>query len=750
MSLPGIIPEVLATLARASVEGALFVAAVWLVCRLVPRLPAAVRCGLWWAACLKMLLGLAALPAVRLPLLPAPDPAPAARVVLTPRVAQPLQIKDPGSFPPAVPISAAIAEAKPVSPRAIGAWTLAVLWIAGLLILAVKALGQFRRTRRIVRSAEPVEEGGVRAAFAEICARLGLRRAPGLRGSSEVRTPQITGLAAPVVLIPRAGLARLTPAEVAMTLCHELVHLRRKDLWLGWVPALAHRLFFFHPLAALAVREYAVAREAACDAEVLRVLGSAPQAYGRLLLRWGVAPRETGLAVAGASPSLQNLKRRLQMLQQTSNATDPKRRVSGWWWLAAAAVVVSLVPVSIVAQERAPRAEEAAAAPAAPAAETPEPPAGTPVAADAPEPAEAPEGTPAPEPASVREGVEGGIPGGVEGGVAGGVEGGVEGAIPAVAPVARVAGGESVPAVAPVPPPPGPARAPRAPRAAMPAPPSPRTPRAAIAPLPPAPPAATPRPALAPVPPPPHTRLALATPMPAPTPRPAPLPVATPRAQLAALATPPPPPAPPAPPKPPKAPKAYGYHYSTGDGESYVFLSGDGSITMSGSSDEIGKVKHLQGSSKEGILWFRHGGKEYVIRDAALLKQAKELFKAQSELGAKQGELGGRQGALGARQGELGAKQGSLGAEMATLGSARARRGSSTDDRDLDRREKELSAKMTELGHQQEALGRQQEELGRQQEALGRQQEELGRKAETEMRSLMDRAVQSGAAQEVK
>ncbi len=688
MSLPAIIPEVIATLARASVEGAIFVAAVWLVCRLVPRLPAAVRCGLWWAACLKLLLGLMPLPPVPLPLLPAAGLAPA--------VSRPLQVHgtNPGGLPPAPSIPAVIPArgdaAPPVSLRAIGAWTLAALWIAGLLILAVKALGQFRRTRRIVRAAEPVGEGGVRAAFAEICARLGLRRAPGLRGSSEVRTPQVTGLAAPVVLIPRAGLERLTPAEVAMTLCHELVHLRRKDLWLGWVPALAHRLFFFHPLAALAVREYAVAREAACDAEVLRVLGSAPQAYGRLLLRWGVAPRETGLAVAGASPSLQNLKRRLQMLQQTSDSSDPKRRVSGWWWLAAAAVVVSLVPVSIVAQERAPQAPQAAAAPEAPAAETPETPEAAPVAAEAPEPPEAPEATPAPAVASVPEGAEDGIP--------------------AVAPVARRATPD-VPAVPPVPA--LPSRPARAPRAALPATPPP-APRAAVAPLPPSAPGATPRPALAPTP----------------------LPAAAPRAQLAALSAPPPaPPAPPAPPKPPKAPKASGYHYSTDDGEPYVFLYGDGSVTMSGSTDEIAKVKRLRGSANEDVLWFRRGGKEYVVRDAALLKQAKELSKAQGELGSRQGELGGRQGALGARQG-------ALGAEMGTLASDRARRGDG-DDRDLDRREKELSAKM-------EDLGRQQEELGRQQEALGRQQEELGRKAEKEMHALIDRAIQSGAAQEVK
>src|SRR6185295_355006 len=213
-----------------------------------------------------------------------------------------------------------------------------------------------------------------------------------------------------------------------MTLCHELVHLRRGDLWLGWVPALAHRIFFFHPLAALAAREYAIAREAACDAEVLRVLGSAPQAYGRLLLRWGVAPRETGLAAAGASPSLQNLKRRLQMLQQTSEWTaKTKRRLSGWWWLAGAAVLIALIPLRIVAQEPAPEAETAAA-PVVAEATAPGEPA---MAAEAAEPqAEAaPAALAEGIPVGVEGGVDGAIPGGVVGGVQGGVLGGVQGGV---------------------------------------------------------------------------------------------------------------------------------------------------------------------------------------------------------------------------------------------------------------------------------------------------------------------------------
>ena len=80
-----------------------------------------------------------------------------------------------------------------------------------------------------------------------------------------------------------------------MAICHELVHLRRGDLWLGCVPALAERLFFFHPLAHVAAREDPLAREAACDAAVLRAMDATPQDYGRLLLALGVSPLARGL-----------------------------------------------------------------------------------------------------------------------------------------------------------------------------------------------------------------------------------------------------------------------------------------------------------------------------------------------------------------------------------------------------------------------------------------------------------------------
>ncbi len=556
-------------------------------------------------------------------------------------------------------------------------------------------LGQLGRVRGLVRRSAPIAEPWILERFEELRRTLGLSGRAELRESSEVAAPQVMGLLRPVVLLPSAR--TLSQGDLSMALCHELVHVRRADLWWGWIPALAQRLFWFHPLVLLAAREYSLAREAACDAEVLRVLDPEPQAYGRLLLRLGIAPRAAKLAAAGAAPSVQTLKRRLQMLEQSS---ETRRLPLGGVGVIVLVAALAVVPFKMVAQPappappEAPAAVEPAEAPEAPAAIEPTDATDETDETDAAEASESPEAPEAPEaPAPV------------------------ETAEPAPAPEAW-----PTPPGIPTPRPTPTAVAPAAP----PAPASLPTP----APLP----ARAPRavPAVSPAPP---------APMTAPTPRPAamPRPAAARGVRVAAA-----PPAPPTPPTAPPAPRPM----SPGKGDSYILLLDGNRAVMNGTMSDVSKAKALQ-TGGEPLLYVRQGGKAYVVRDAATVKAAQELFRPQQELGDKQGELGGRQGELGGRQGALGAKQGALGAQQATL-AARRVRGDENASADLDRRMEDLSRQQEELGRQQEELGRQQEALGRQQEELGRRQEKLAKEAEVKLRSLIDSAVRSGKAQPVK
>ena len=170
------------------------------------------------------------------------------------------------------------------------------------------------------------------------------------------------------------------------------------------------------------------------------------------------------------------------------------------------------------------------------------------------------------------------------------------------------------------------------------------------------------------------------------------------------------------------------------DAAAYVVLAeGSRSATMSGSMDDLRRAKALRAGS-EALLYVRHGGAAYVIRDAAVLRRAKAIFEPQEILGSRQAELGRRQAALGKRQAQLGVAQAQLGLHQTRASSARA----------------------AELGRQQDALGRQQDVLGQQQDVLGRQQSELGREqgrlaaqAKAQLRALVADAVQRGMAQRV-
>lgn len=319
-SLTILLDTLLIRLVWTSAQTVLLIGAVWLIGRLLPQLPAALRCTLWWLVGLQLILGLCWSSPLQLRVL-----APAPQIAT---VAQDHAVLPAAAITDVVPILQVVSEPVQPTPAAwYSHWRLILisLWLAAVLMQLLIASKQWRSARRVLRDSRPLTDDSLRAVCAEQVRKLGFRRQPQLRVSAAISSPQVTGLWRTTVLLPADQ--RLTPAESAMALTHELAHLRRGDLWLGWIPAIAQRLFFFHPLVAWAVREYALSREAACDAQVLQQTGTMPQAYGHLLLRLGIAhPMHFGLA--GASPSFHNLKRRLTMLQQSDNLS--RQRTRGW------------------------------------------------------------------------------------------------------------------------------------------------------------------------------------------------------------------------------------------------------------------------------------------------------------------------------------------------------------------------------------------------------------------------------------
>jgi beta-lactamase regulating signal transducer with metallopeptidase domain len=397
---------ILDALIRASVAGTVAVGIAWMLVRLLPRLSPSACTFIWFCAAAKFVMALLWVSPMQLAVLPdraplavLPDVRQTSSASVGGLPAQRSTALDAGILPatsslvdPAAPATALTMEADDSVATVMLSRTIELVYLLGVTVAIGLAARQWRRMRAMVDRA-PLAPEPVQSAAAELASMLGVTRVPLVRVSPSIDTPLVAGIWRPVILLPGSGLARLPWPQLRMVLCHELAHVRRRDLPLGGVPALAERLFFFHPLAHVAAREFALWREAACDAMVLETLGAPPRDYGRLLLDLGIARRHAGLAAATAPWSLRHLKRRLLMLGTSSSASLSSR------FFTAAAICVSLVvlaPMQLVGREQeAPPPPAAAPSPPAPVAMVPVAPAALPAPPAPPAPVPALPATPA-------------------------------------------------------------------------------------------------------------------------------------------------------------------------------------------------------------------------------------------------------------------------------------------------------------------------------------------------------------------
>jgi bla regulator protein BlaR1 len=766
MSAAAPIAAVVDHLAWASLAIAAMVAVVWMLCRLRPSLAPSTRSTIWWLVAVAALVRLAPLPSLTLEVpdawrLAATRPAEADRPSFgerSARVATRLperitsRVSDRLADVPFVPMAAPSAGTPAASTAPGFDWRapLAALWALIVAALLVSLALANHRLRRIAAAADPVPDA-VAAEVDRLAAALGLRRTPDVRVSDDVDAPQVFGLFRPTVLIPTAVLDALTSRERAMTLCHELAHVRRLDLAFAWAPAVMERLLFFHPGARLAAREYAFAREAACDADVLQHLGETPRDYGRLLLRLGVTRRPAALAAAQSSPSTRLLRRRLAML----NEHEPARRAGRGIWLAGTLLLPLALPLSLIARQdeaRAPRpgVPTSSARPGAGVS------GGVPggVAAGIGGGIGAGIGAGGGSGLGDGSGVGGGVGGGVGAGVGAGVGGGVGGSVGAGVGGGVGAGvgggiGGGVGEQAPPPPPEPPS-------------------------------------------PPPAERDEQDPPPPPPPPPPAPG-----RAKM--------PPPPPPPPPPPASASGHGHYWIDDDmgNTTVAVFDGDSTTVFSGSSRAVDEARRLRGSADGAFLYYRANGKTYTSRDRALVDRVRAEMREQRELGQRQAELGHLQAKLGAEQGLLGAQQAAMAAHDAAAAGAMSAMGAIGHDARVHALESALAAletnnvdKFAELeaarravrealdavrrstdasrgeahkraatlhaeaealrakhrafGDEQAALGQRQSELGRRQAALGRQQRDAAIAARTRIQRLLEEAAAAGRVQPVK
>ena len=219
---------------------------------------------------------------------------------------------------------------------------------------------------------------------------------------------------------------------------------------------------------------------------------------------------------------------------------------------------------------------------------------------------------------------------------------------------------------------------------------------------------------------------------------------------------------------------------------------GDKGFNMTGNSADWPSIKQLKRSIKGEFLWFRDGGKTWIVQDRDTLAKAHAAWEPVNRLGEQMDAYGKEmdkhgkameaigkemeQAAAGmqpdeARVRELERKMNELGRQMSSLGQQIGKAGSDSERDRLNDRMNTLGRQMNALGEQMRAAhesegqrraqasmdaagkrmneaGKPMDALGKKMDALGKQMDQESKAADKTMRGLIRDAMARGLAQQ--
>lgn len=172
---------------------------------------------------------------------------------------------------------------------------------------------------------------------------LGVRRRVRLIVTESLVGPAVVGFFRVTVLIPAVVADKLKGESVAPILAHELLHVRRGDLWVGLLQTVAQALWWFHPLVWWVGRVTSRETERCCDEEVLGELKCDPASYARALL--DVLDLKSQLKPVPVFPGVRPVDVTSQRLERIMTLRQGCRRRSPWWcWLVAIGAAALTLP----------------------------------------------------------------------------------------------------------------------------------------------------------------------------------------------------------------------------------------------------------------------------------------------------------------------------------------------------------------------------------------------------------------------
>jgi len=217
------------------------------------------------------------------------------------------------------------------------------VWLIGAAGLSVFILVRNFKLWRLVKGERPITDSQILELLEDCKMQMGIQTIVGVVVTDKVKGPALFGFVRPRLLLPEGLIEDLGLDELYYVFIHELCHLKRRDVYLGWLISLLQILHWFNPLMWFAFHRMRLDREFACDALAVSTMNvEETPVYGRTILNLLERFSQVSYvpSIAGILEDSSQIERRIKMIAKS-------KKHSPMQWAAAVLVFAALAGVGL-------------------------------------------------------------------------------------------------------------------------------------------------------------------------------------------------------------------------------------------------------------------------------------------------------------------------------------------------------------------------------------------------------------------
>ncbi|MCP4711470.1 MAG: M56 family metallopeptidase, partial [Planctomycetes bacterium] len=204
-------------------------------------------------------------------------------------------------------------------------------WIGGVWLFGVLVFRRIVYVKSLIAESRHVR-GEIRGILYKCQKQLGINNNIELRITRDLSRPAICGLIRPKILLPAGVLGKLSGHKLEAVIIHELLHIKRGDLWVNLFQTLLQIFYFYHPMLWIGNGMIRRVREQAVDEMVLTELNGEVKRYSNTLLdlaELAFARPGLQLGLVGVVETKSKLKERIQIMLNRPITYSSKMSVWG-------------------------------------------------------------------------------------------------------------------------------------------------------------------------------------------------------------------------------------------------------------------------------------------------------------------------------------------------------------------------------------------------------------------------------------